>query len=58
MNKVVYTVGYEAPAKNHKTASFKETKRGTILKTEYEPIPDEVAEKAREYLINFRRKKS
>jgi hypothetical protein len=57
MNKVVYTVGYEAPAKNHKTASFKETKKGTILKTEYEPIPDEVAEKAREYLINFRRKK-
>ena len=57
MNKVIYTVGYKAPAKNHKTASFKETKRGTILKTEYEPIPDEVAEKAREYLINFRRKK-
>ena len=52
MNKVVYTVG-----DNHKTTHYNKAKKGVILKTEYEPIPDEVAEKAREYLINFRRKK-
>lgn len=52
MHKVVYTVG-----DNHKTTHYNETKRGIILKTEYEPIPNEVEEKAREYLINFRRKR-
>lgn len=52
MNKVVYTVG-----DNNKTTHYNEAKKGVILKTEYEPIPDEVAEKARKYLINFRRKR-
>lgn len=57
MVKVTYEVK-EANGTTYKTASYTKAHNNgnKIIRTTYEPIADEVALKAREELIEFRRK--